>query len=80
MDRTCNEFLKQNGTYLKESMNFGGVVVWYNPGNRFALIQPDNGRPPYLVQLTPEQAINAPLVAGQRFEGHPSDAEGGATT
>jgi cold shock CspA family protein len=51
------------------------TVVWYNPGNRFALIKPDNGSQPYLVQLTPEQAITAPLVAGQRFEIHPPDAE-----
>jgi len=60
-------------------MKFGTVVVWYNPGNRFALLQPENGRPAYLVQLTPEEAVSAPLVAGQRVEGHPSDAEGGAT-
>jgi hypothetical protein len=50
------------------------TVVWYNPGNRFALIKPD-GRQPYLVQLTPEQAITAPFAAGQRFEIHPPDAE-----
>lgn len=51
------------------------TVVWYNPGNRFALIEPDDGRQPHLMQLTPEQAISAPLVVGQRFEIHPPDAE-----
>lgn len=51
-----------------------GTVVWYNPGNRFALIQLDNGSSAYLVQLTPERAITHPLVAGQRFEIHPPDA------
>jgi cold shock CspA family protein len=51
------------------------TVVWYNPGNRFALIKPDDGRPRYLAQLTPEQAITAPLVAGQRFAIYLPDAE-----
>jgi hypothetical protein len=51
-----------------------GTVVRYNPGNRFALIQPDNGSSAYLVRLTPERAITHPLVAGQRFEIHPPDA------
>ncbi len=54
---------------------FFETVLWYNPVNRFALIKPDNGSEPYLAQLTPEQAIHSPLVAGQRFEIHPSDAE-----
>jgi cold shock CspA family protein len=55
------------------------TVIWYNPGNRFALIQPDDGRQPYLVQLTPEQALEAPLVAGQRFAVQPSGTKGDAT-
>jgi cold shock CspA family protein len=59
---------------------YSGTVLWYNPGNRFALIKRDNGNPPYLAQLTPEQAISNPLSAGQRFETHPADAEGAAST
>jgi hypothetical protein len=51
------------------------TVVWYNPGNRFALIEPSDGRQAYLVQLEPEQAIAAPLMAGQCFEIQPHDVE-----
>ena len=51
------------------------TVLWYNQGNRFALISPDNGSAPYLTQLTPEQALEYPLAAGQRFESLPSYAE-----
>jgi cold shock CspA family protein len=57
-----------------------GTVIWYNAGNRFALIKSDNENPPYLAQLTPEQAVNAPLSAGQRFEMHPTEAETAVTT
>ena len=41
------------------------TVLWYNPGNRFALIQPVNGSAPVLLQLSPEEAERSPLVAGQ---------------
>jgi cold shock CspA family protein len=70
-DRTRETFYKQEpyGGLMPV-----GTVVWYNPGNRFALIQPDKGNSAYLVQLTPEQAIAYPLVAGHRFEFRPSDA------
>jgi len=54
------------------------TVVWYNPGNRFALIKPDNGSRPYLVQLTPEEAIRSPLAEGQRFEIQEPSAWNGA--
>ena len=55
------------------------TVLWYNQGNRFALISPDNGSAPYLAQLTFEQALHCPLAAGQRFETHTSYAEGVVT-
>ena len=56
------------------------TVVWYNSGNRFTLIRPSNGSTSYLAQLTPEQAIQAPLHAGQHFEIGESDAEDVAMT
>lgn len=47
-------------------------AVWYNAENRFALIEPNNGSPRYLVQLSFEQAITAPLLEGQRFGASPA--------
>jgi len=58
---------------------YSETVVWYNPGNRFALIKPDNGREPYLTQLTEEEALHTPLVAGQRFIVHSADEDAVAT-
>jgi cold shock CspA family protein len=58
---------------------YSETVVWYNPGNRFALIKPDNGREPFLTQLTEEEAMHTPLAAGQRFVIHSADCEASAT-
>lgn len=51
------------------------TVIWFNSGNRFALIKPDDSSRPYLVQLTLEEAMHSPLAAGQRIEIRPSDAD-----